>query len=73
VASRPEYIQRLPIAEEHCRLRFAHDHLGTDPKIANARLRKTMDDLIPHLTRVFNDIKNPGHDISPLQLIADSL
>ena len=35
----PEDIQRLPVPEEDCCLRFAHDHLRANPKIANARFR----------------------------------
>jgi hypothetical protein len=73
MTSCPKDIQRISITEEHSRLRLAHDHLRADPIITDTLLRETMDDLVLHFIRVFNDVKNSCHDISPLKVIAISL
>ena len=45
------------------------DVLVADPKIANARFREAMNDLILHLVGVFDDVKYSCHDISPLKVL----
>ena len=66
VAAGLEHVQRVPVTEEDRALALAHDHLRADAEIADALFGEAMYDLIGHLVRVFNDIKNSSHVISPL-------
>ena len=56
-----EDIQCLPVTEENGILGLTDDHLGAETQVADSGFRKMVDDLIRHLARIFNNIKNTCH------------
>jgi hypothetical protein len=62
-----EHIQRLSVSEEDSGLSVPHNYVGSNAIIAyGCVIREAMDDFFRHFVRIFNNIENARHFVSPL-------